>query len=154
MGEVYAKTEAFLWGRHGSIGSNFTRTPRNSNSYMEHHQIHPVGHAENPDTGKMVAVYPRQPVIEKFMLGSGMRQGFELRAYTGGMGQGAACAGRVGVRKTSKPLLSQRGLSIGRANHLTTEIGVRAAAWAQQSALGRGRRAAFASFRARGLHDL
>jgi prophage antirepressor-like protein len=51
--------------------------------YMEHHQIHPVGHAENPDTGKLVAVYPRQPVLEQFMLGGGMRQGFELRAYSG-----------------------------------------------------------------------
>lgn len=51
--------------------------------YMEHHEIHPVGYAENPDTGRPVAVYPRQPVMEKFMLGSGMRPGFELRAYSG-----------------------------------------------------------------------
>ena len=51
--------------------------------HMENHKIQAVGKAENPDTGKEVLLYPRAAVLEKFMLGSGMRDGIELRAYSG-----------------------------------------------------------------------
>lgn len=51
--------------------------------YMENHRIEPVGTAEDPDTGKLRLLYPKQAVIEKFMLGSGMRDGFQLRSYSG-----------------------------------------------------------------------
>lgn len=50
--------------------------------YMENHKIPVVGTAEDPDTGKVRTLYPRQLVLERFMLGSGMRDGFELRAYS------------------------------------------------------------------------
>lgn len=54
---------------------------RNIPHYMAHHGILPVGTAENPDTGKMVDLYPVADVQRRFMLGSGPRS--ELRAYSG-----------------------------------------------------------------------
>lgn len=54
---------------------------RNIPHYMAHHGILPVGTAENPDTGKMVDLYPVADVQRRFMLGSGPRS--ELRPYSG-----------------------------------------------------------------------
>lgn len=51
--------------------------------YMGNHRIEPVGMAEDPDTGKLRLLYPKRAVMEIFMLGSGMRDGFELRSYSG-----------------------------------------------------------------------
>ena len=64
-----------------AIARAYGVTTRNIAHYMTCHGILPVGTAENPDTGKMVDLYPVAEVQERFMLGSGPRT--ELRAYTG-----------------------------------------------------------------------
>lgn len=64
-----------------AIARAYGVTTRNIAHYMTCHGILPVGTAENPDTGKMVDLYPVAEVQERFMLGSGPRS--ELRAYTG-----------------------------------------------------------------------
>lgn len=55
---------------------------KNVPHYMKLHKIHVVGQAENPETGKPFDLYPRQLVLERFMLGSGMRDGVTLRSYS------------------------------------------------------------------------
>lgn len=77
----YSLREAVVTAQ--AIARAYGVATKNIPYYMEAHGITPIGHAENPDTGKPVSLYPRAAVLEKFMLGSGMRDGFELRAYSG-----------------------------------------------------------------------
>lgn len=77
----YSTREAVVTAQ--AIARAYGVATRNIPYYMEAHGILPIGHAENPDTGKPVSLYPHADVLEKFMLGSGMREGFQLRAYSG-----------------------------------------------------------------------